>query len=58
MTCRGLTASEIESLDFSRLDLSEVYDQQVQNIESKLQQKLDRVNNSKGKNPGFKKTIT
>ena len=42
--CRGLTASEIESLDFSRLDLSEVYDQQVQNIESKLQQKFQDLN--------------
>jgi conjugal transfer mating pair stabilization protein TraN len=42
--CRGLTASEIESLDFSQLDLSEVYDQQVQNIESKLQQKFQDLN--------------
>lgn len=42
--CRGLLASEIESLDFSQLDLSEVYDKPTQNIELKLQQKFQDIN--------------
>jgi conjugal transfer mating pair stabilization protein TraN len=38
--CGGLTAADIERIDFSLLDLSEVYDQKVQHIESKLQKKF------------------
>ena len=41
--CRGMTAQEIAMLDFSKLDLSEVYDQPVQGLGERLQQKLEAL---------------
>ncbi len=41
--CRGLLASEIEKVDFSKLDLSECFDVKAQDVESKLKPKLESI---------------
>jgi conjugal transfer mating pair stabilization protein TraN len=41
--CRGLLPEEIAKVDFSQLDLSELYDKKSVDIEEKLQQKLDAL---------------
>jgi conjugal transfer mating pair stabilization protein TraN len=41
--CRGLLAGEIAKVDFSKLDLAEVYDKKIQEIEQKLKNKLHTI---------------
>jgi conjugal transfer mating pair stabilization protein TraN len=41
--CRGLYISEIEKIDFTKLDLREVYEHNPQELERKLQDKLRQV---------------
>lgn len=41
--CRGLSIDEIAKVDFSKINLSEAYEIKAQAIESKLKQKMERI---------------